>query len=185
MREVPPSCVIMPQSMSFRFCPSISFPTTKRAFISWLLNLSRCLNDAGDIDVKAKSLPKCSACLTEEQKHDLATNSTIDDMIIANIRRARFVIADLSCFPGEKMTSEIYKRSDGTAETRDIVCAGAYFEAGYATALEKPIIYLVHRKQTPHFDVNHIPYLTWDENALGDLEVALQNGIEARGLSAS
>ena len=123
--------------------------------------------------------------LTEEQKHDLATNSTIDDMIIANIRRARFVIADLSCFPGEKMTSEIYKRSDGTAETRDIVCAGAYFEAGYATALEKPIIYLVHRKQTPHFDVNHIPYLTWDENALGDLEVALQNGIEARGLSAS
>lgn len=120
--------------------------------------------------------------LTSEQKHDLVTNSTINDMIIANIRRSRFVIVDLSCFPGEKMKSEIYKQSDGTPDIRDIVCAGAYFEAGYATALEKPIIYLVHRKQTPHFDVNHIPYITWDEANLNELEVALGNGIEARGL---
>ena len=140
------------------------------------------LRDAGFDPVFVDELPTRSD-LTSEQKHDLATNSTIDDMIIANIRRSRFVIADLSCFPGERMTSKIYKKDDGTAEVRDIVCAGAYFEAGYATALEKPIIYLVNKKQTPHFDVNHIPYITWDENALGDLEVALKNGIEARGLS--
>lgn len=120
--------------------------------------------------------------LTPEQKQDLATNSTIDDMIIANIRRSKFVIADLSCFPGEKMTSAIYKQRDGTPEARDIVCAGAYFEAGYATALEKPIIYLVNKKQTSHFDVNHIPYITWDELALDDLQFQLENGIEARGL---
>ena len=120
--------------------------------------------------------------LTPEQQHDLTANSTIDDMIIANIRRAKCVIADLSCCPGEKMTSAIYKRQDSTPETRDIVCAGAYFEAGYATALEKPIIYLVHRNQTPHFDVNHIPYITWHEDSLSELEVALGNGIEARGL---
>ena len=120
--------------------------------------------------------------LTSEQKHDLATNSTIDDMILANIRRAKFVIVDLSCFPGEKMTSAIYKRQDGTAEIRDIVCAGAYFEAGYAMALEKPILYLVNKNQTPHFDVNHIPYITWDENVMSDLEIALKSGIEARGL---
>ena len=120
--------------------------------------------------------------LTVEQQRDLAMNSTIDNMIIANIRRAKFVIVDLSCLPGEKMTSAIYKRQDGTAEVREMVCAGAYFEAGYATALEKPIIYLVNKKQTPHFDVNHIPYITWDENVLCDLEVALKSGIEARGL---
>lgn len=120
--------------------------------------------------------------LTPEQQHDLTANSTIDDMIIANIRRAKFVIADLSCFPGEKMTSAIYKRQDGTPEVREIVCAGAYFESGYATALEKPIIYLVHQKQTPHFDVNHIPYITWDESALNELEVALRSATEARGL---
>ena len=47
---------------------------------------------------------------------------------------------------------------------------------------EKPIIYLVNGKQTPHFDVNHIPYITWDENVMSDLEIALENGMEARGL---
>ena len=143
--------------------------------------IRKILKNKGYDPVFVDELPTRSN-LTPEEKHDLATNSTIDDMIIANIRRAKFVIVDLSCFPGEKMTSEIYKRSDGTAESRDIVCAGAYFEAGYATALEKPIIYLVNRKQIPHFDVNHIPYITWDENALCDLEVTLRNVIEARGL---
>ena len=120
--------------------------------------------------------------LTPSQKSDLVANSTIDNMIIANIRRSKFVIADLSCCPGEKLTSKVYKDVDGKPLSRDIVCAGAYFEAGYATALEKPIIYLVHKNQTPHFDVNHIPYITWDETCLNDLEVALRNGIEARGL---
>ena len=143
--------------------------------------IRKILKNKGYDPVFVDELPTRSN-LTPEQKHDLATNSTIDDMIIANIRRAKFVIADLSCFPGEKMTSEIYKKQDGTSEVRDIVCAGAYFEAGYATALEKPIIYLVNRKQTPHFDVNHIPYITWDEGCLDDLEVELRNGIEARGL---
>lgn len=139
------------------------------------------LNSKGFDPVFVDELPTRSD-LTEEQKHDLAANSTIDDMIIANIRRAKFVIADLSCCPGEKMTSVAYKKEDGTAEARDIVCAGAYFEAGYAMALEKPIIYLVHRKQMPHFDVNHIPYITWDETDLDRLEVALRNAIDARGL---
>lgn len=120
--------------------------------------------------------------LTSEQRKDLAENSTIDNMIVANIRRSKFVIADLSCFPGEKLASTLYKDLDGNPLSRDLVCAGAYFEAGYASALEKPIIYLVHKKQTPHFDVNHIPYITWDETNLNDLEVALKNGIEARGL---
>lgn len=143
--------------------------------------IRKVLLDKGYDPVFVDELPTRSN-LTLEQRQDLAANSTIDDMIIANIRRAKFVIADLSCFPGEKMTSAIYKKQDGTAEVRDIVCAGAYFEAGYATALEKPIIYFVHQKQTPHFDVNHIPYITWSEGALDELEVALRSATEARGL---
>jgi hypothetical protein len=139
------------------------------------------LKNKGYDSVFVDELPTRSN-LTPEQKHDLLTNSTIDDMIIANIRRSRFIIADLSCCPGEKMTSEMYKQRDGSPETRDIVCAGAYFEAGYATALEKPIIYTVHKKQSPHFDVNHIPYITWNEDGLNELEVALGGAIEARGL---
>ena len=143
--------------------------------------IRKVLKNKGYYPVFVDELPTRSN-LTPEQKHDLATNSTIDDLIIASIRRSKFVVADLSCFPGEKKTSAVYKKQDGTPEARDIVCAGAYFEAGYATALEKPIIYLVNGRQNPHFDVNHIPYITWDENALDDLAEALRSGIEARGL---
>lgn len=101
--------------------------------------IRKVLQDKGYDPVFVYELPTRSS-LTPEQQHDLTANSTIDDMIIANIRRATFVIADLSCFPGEKIISAIYKRHDGTPEVREIVCAGAYFESGYAAALEKPII---------------------------------------------
>lgn len=142
--------------------------------------IRKVLNNKGYDPVFVDELPHRSN-LSPEQRRDLFTNSTIDNMIISNIRRAKFVVADLSCCPGDKVISSEYKRDDGTAEERDVVCAGAYFEAGYATALEKPIIYLVHKKQTPHFDVNHIPYITWEENKLHDLEISLESAIEARG----
>lgn len=164
--------------------------SSKSAFVAmWFSEFTKPLRDVirrvleskGYDPVFVDELPTRSD-LTPEQRRDLAANSTIDNMIIANIRRSRFVVADLSCLPGEKMVSNLYLRADGKPEERDIACAGAYFEAGYATALEKPIIYLVNKRQTPHFDVNHIPYLTWDENNLGELESALKSGIEARGL---
>ena len=182
--------VVTPKGWKFLNGDGTTPSVSKSVFVAmWFAEFTRPLREViknvlknqGYDSVFVDELPTQSN-LTPEQKHDLLTNSTIDDMIIANIRRSKFVIADLSCFPGEKMRSEKYKKPDGTAEVRDIVCAGAYFEAGYATALEKPIIYLVHRKQTPHFDVNHIPYITWDEVNLNDLEVALGGAIEARGL---
>lgn len=143
--------------------------------------IRKALKDKNYDPVFVDELPTRSN-LTLEQKNDLAENSTIDDMIIANIRRAKFVIADLSCFPGEKLTSVGYKDLDGKPLCRDVVCAGAYFEAGYAMALGKPIIYFVNYRQQPHFDVNHIPYIVWDESALEDLETQLKSSIEARGL---
>lgn len=176
--------VVTPKGWKFLNGDSTTPSVSKSVFVAmWFAEFTKPLRDVirkvlrnkGFDPVFVDELPTRSD-LTSEQKHDLATNSTIDDMIIANIRRSKFVIADLSCLPGERMTSKIYKKEDGTAEVRDIVCAGAYFEAGYATALEKPIIYLVNKEQTPHFDVNHIPYITWDENCFGNLEVALQNG---------
>lgn len=182
--------VVTPKGWKFLKGDGLTSSVSKSVFVAmWFSEFTQPLREVIRNVLKNKSydpvfvdeLPTRSN-LTPEQKHDLVTNSTIDDMIIANIRRSRFVIADLSCFPGEKMTSAIYKQRDGSPETRDIVCAGAYFEAGYATALEKPIIYLVHKEQTPHFDVNHIPYIMWDYANLRELEIALRNGIEARGL---
>jgi hypothetical protein len=73
---------------------------------------------------------------------DLAQAGIIDNIMRAKIRDAAFVIVDL---------------------THDN--AGAYWEAGYAEGLGKPVIYMCERtkfesKQT-HFDTNHCTTVPW------------------------
>jgi len=69
----------------------------------------------------------------------------IDDRLRAEIRAARFLIADLT---------------HGNA--------GAYWEAGYAEGLGKPVIYTCEKKvfedskSRPHFDTNHHQTVLWD-----------------------
>ena len=49
---------------------------------------------------------------------------------------------------------------------------GAYWEAGYAEGLGKPVIYTRDKaaKDSSHFDTNHHLHIRWDE---GDLEQAM------------
>jgi hypothetical protein len=78
--------------------------------------------------------------LDEEPKAGL-----IDDRLRLEIRRSRFLIADLS---------------HGNA--------GAYWEAGYAEGLGRPVIYTCRKdvfddpKTRPHFDTNHHLTIVWD-----------------------
>ena len=69
----------------------------------------------------------------------------IDEIIRIRIRDSRFVIADL---------------------THDN--SGAYWEAGYAEGLDKPVIYICEerkfRKRSTHFDTNHLTTITWSKN---------------------
>lgn len=72
-------------------------------------------------------------------------NDHIDDQIIAEIRRSRYLVAD---FRGHR--------------------AGVYFEAGFALGLGLPVIWTCHRSDlaAAHFDTrqyNHIEYETPDE----------------------
>jgi hypothetical protein len=70
----------------------------------------------------------------------------IDDRMRVEIRLSRFLIADLS---------------HGNA--------GAYWEAGYAEGLGKPVIYTCEKsvfedeEKKPHFDTNHHLTVVWDE----------------------
>jgi hypothetical protein len=82
----------------------------------------------------------------------------IDDQIRLDIRRSRFVIADLS----------------GHSE-------GAYWEAGYAEALGKPVIYTCrHGHQSKvHFDTNHHLTVAWDADSLETAENKLVATIRA------
>jgi nucleoside 2-deoxyribosyltransferase len=74
---------------------------------------------------------------------DTAKAGIIDNLLRAQIRDSAFVLVDL---------------------THDN--SGAYWEAGYAEGLGKPVLYLCEKnkfaeKQT-HFDTNHCTTVIWD-----------------------
>jgi hypothetical protein len=74
---------------------------------------------------------------------------SIDDRLRVEIRNSRFLIAELT---GAN--------------------PGAYWEAGFAEGLSKPVIYSCQKahfddpKRRPHFDTNHHLTVVWDEDAL-------------------
>jgi len=74
---------------------------------------------------------------------DVARAGVIDNIMRAQIRDAAFVIVDL---------------------THDNF--GAYWEAGYAEGLGKPVIYICEsdkfEKAKTHFDTNHCTTVVWD-----------------------
>lgn len=75
---------------------------------------------------------------------DLSQAGLIDNLMRSKIRDSAFVVADL---------------------THDNL--GAYWEAGFAEGVGKPVIYLCNRSRfqqfKTHFDVNHYTTLLWDE----------------------
>ncbi|WP_425065270.1 hypothetical protein [Reyranella sp.] len=93
----------------------------------------------------------------------------IDNRLRAEIRSAAFLIADLT------------HRN-----------AGAYWEAGFAEGLEKPVIYTCSKdvfddpKSRPHFDVNHHTTIIWHsdhlQKAADELTATIRNTLpsEAR-----
>ena len=101
--------------------------------------------------------PALSATGFEPRRIDLVEHTRkIDDEIIAEIRRSRFVVAD---FTGHR--------------------GGVYFEAGFALGLGKPVIWTCQKDDLPktHFDTrqyNHIDWTTPEE-----LKTRLVNRIRA------
>jgi hypothetical protein len=69
----------------------------------------------------------------------------IDDEIIAEIRRSRFLVADFTC-------------------EKNKVRGGVYFEAGYAMALPIPVIWTCHRESMDdvHFDTRQYNHIVWE-----------------------
>jgi len=86
----------------------------------------------------------------------------IDDQMRVAIRRARFAIAELTL--GNK---------------------GAYWEAGFAEGLNRPVIYTCERsyfddpETKPHFDINHCSTVIWTEDELDKAAEELKARIRA------
>lgn len=90
----------------------------------------------------------------------------INDEMIAQIRKSKFMVADLTGYRG-----------------------GVYYEAGFAEGLGLPVIYTCHKKwlegvpdkniEKVHFDINHKNIIIWEEDKLEDFKTKLINRINA------
>jgi hypothetical protein len=93
----------------------------------------------------------------DQQHHHL---NKVDDEIIAEIRRSRFLVADFTCEPGN-------------------VRGGVYFEAGFASGLGIPIIWTCKNTSMGdlHFDTRQYPHIEWNDST--DLYTKLKARIGA------
>jgi hypothetical protein len=92
----------------------------------------------------------------------------IDDEIIAEIRRSRFVVADFTCaLTGKGIHREAVARG------------GVYYEAGFAQGLGIPVIWTCHVDciDYVHFDTRQYPHIVWSETS--ELRSKLTNRIRA------
>lgn len=85
-------------------------------------------------------------------------NNSIDDEIIASIRGARFVIADMTGHRG-----------------------GVYYEAGFAHGLGLPVIFMLREddQKEVHFDVRQQNFILWQPDDLPEARRRLENRIRA------
>ena len=86
--------------------------------------------------------------------NDVGQAGVIDNILRIKIRDAAFIIADL------------------THENR-----GAYWEAGYAEGLRKPVIYICEKRkfeeEKTHFDTNHCTTVPWSRDSEEDFKKTL------------
>jgi hypothetical protein len=80
-------------------------------------------------------------------------NNKIDDEIVAEIKRSKFVVADF--------TSEIFEENK---VKKAISRGGVYFEAGYAFGLGLPVIWCCRSDliDLVHFDTRQFAHVVWD-----------------------
>ena len=128
---------------------------SSRAFVAMWFDDS--LNDAWDAVIKpAIEDSGYEAIRIDKQEH----LNKIDDQIIAEIRRSRFIVAD-------------FTHGDGGAR------GGVYYEAGFAHGLNIPVIFTCREDtiEYVHFDTRQYNHILWDNTIV--LKERLENRISA------
>ena len=95
-------------------------------------------------------------------------NNKIDDEIVAEIRRSRFIVADFTCGKTSVEKGAV-----------SIPRGGVYFEAGFAMGLGIPVIWCCREDciNEVHFDTRQFAHILWSSPA--DLRKNLYNRIAA------
>lgn len=123
----------------------------KSAFVAMWFDKQ--VQDAYELGIKEAIKTSGYSAIRIDQVHH---HHKIDDQILRAIREAEFVVADLTGNRG-----------------------GVYFEAGFAIALNKPVIWCCredHFKDV-HFDVNHYHIIQW--SSIHELKELLTNKLLA------
>lgn len=128
---------------------------SSRAFVAMWFDES--LHSAWDAAIKpAIENTGYEAIRIDKQEH----LNRIDDQIIAEIRRSRFIVADFT------------HGSDGAR-------GGVYYEAGFAHGLNIPVIFTCRKEsiENVHFDTRQYNHIVWDRPE--ELRENLENRIAA------
>lgn len=104
-------------------------------------------------------------------------NEKIDDQIIAEIRKSRALVCDITC--GLSQPSGEWSSADLVGAPR----GGVFYEAGFAQGLGLPVIWTVKQdiadvENVCHFDVRQFNQIRWGED-LVNAKKRIQNRIEA------
>ena len=86
-------------------------------------------------------------------------NNRIDDEIVANIKSAKFMVADLTGHRG-----------------------GVYYEAGLAHGLGLEVIFTCKEKRATHFDIRQYNTIFWNPNNMADFREKIKNRILASSI---
>ena len=115
------------------------------------------MNEAFDRGIEPAVVDTGYSSLRIDRKEHI---NKIDDEIIAELRRSRFLVAD-------------FTHGKGGAR------GGVYYEAGFAHGLNLPVIFTCHQDslETLHFDTEHYSHIVWTHPE--DLHQKLKNRILA------
>ena len=133
-----------------------AYVATTQAFVAMWFDNS--MDDAFEKGIK----PAIEEAGYKPLRIDLKPDANkIDDEIIAEIRRSRFLVAD-------------FTHGDGGAR------GGVYFEAGFAEGLGIPVIHTCHNDMVDklHFDTRQYAHIVWGTSS--ELRDGLVNRIRAR-----
>lgn len=86
-------------------------------------------------------------------------NNRIDDEIVANIKSAKFMVADLTGHRG-----------------------GVYYEAGLAHGLGLEVIFTCKEKRATHFDIRQYNTIFWNPDNMADFREKIKNRILASSI---
>lgn len=108
---------------------------------------------------------------------DKSHNEKICDEIIAEIRKSKAIIADMTCGLAKP---ESWSEEDIVGAPR----GGVFYEAGFAHGLGIPVIWTVNQEiadieNVSHFDVRQYNQIRWTEENLEEAKKEILNRIEA------